>query len=54
MLKLLKNLKKTELALAAAAIVFIVAQVWLDLKTPEYMAEITTLVQTQGSTMAEI
>jgi len=33
---------------------FIVAQVWLDLKSPDYMAEITTLVQTPGSAMNDI
>ena len=44
-----QNLKKTAVCLA-----FIALQVWLDLKTPDYMAEITTLVQTAGSTMGEI
>ena len=54
MLKLFRNLRKTEWLLAAVSIVFIIAQVWLDLTMPEYMAEITMLVQTEGSTMAEI
>lgn len=54
MLKLFKNLRKEELALALLSIFFIVVQVWLELTMPEYMAEITTLVQTQGSTMGEI
>lgn len=49
-----QNLKKTDLLLAAVCLVFIALQVWLDLKTPDYMAEITTLVQTAGSTMGEI
>ena len=40
--------------LAALSLVFIVLQVWLDLTMPEYMAEITRLVQTPGSTMPEI
>lgn len=40
--------------MAALALVFIVVQVWLDLKSPEYMAEITRLVQVEGSTMPEI
>ena len=34
--------------------VFIVLQVWLDLTMPDYMADITRLVQTEGSTMSEI
>lgn len=54
MLKLFKNLRKEELALALLSIFFIVVQVWLELTMPEYMAEITTLVQTQESTMGEI
>jgi len=54
MLKLFKNLTKTEWTAAAISIVFIVVQVWLDLTMPEYMAEITMLVQTEGSTMGEI
>lgn len=54
MLKLFKNLKKTEWLLIALSIVFIVVQVWLDLTMPEYMAEITMLVQTEGSEMSEI
>lgn len=54
MLKLFKNLKKEEWALAFISFAFIVVQVWLDLTMPEYMAEITQLVQTEGSTMGEI
>ena len=46
-----QNLKKTDWLLAAVCLAFIALQVWLDLKTPDYMAEITTLVQTAGSTM---
>ena len=33
---------------------FVVMQVWLELRLPEYMAEITTLVQTPGSPMGDI
>ena len=54
MLKLMKNLKKTEWLLIAISLIFIVTQVWLDLTMPEYMAEITMLVQTSGSEMSEI
>jgi len=38
----------------ATSLAFIVAQVWLDLKLPDYMAEITRLVQTPGSKMSAI
>ena len=54
MFKLMKNFTKKEWALAALAIVFIVLQVWLDLTMPEYMSEITKMVQTEGSEMSEI
>lgn len=54
MLKLLKKFTKTEWILACAALVFIVTQVWLDLTMPDYMSEITTLVQTEGSSMSAI
>lgn len=54
MLKLFKNLRKEEWALALLSVFFIVVQVWLELTMPEYMAEITMLVQTEGSTMGKI
>lgn len=54
MIKLLKNLGKKEWILAAICLVLIVGQVWLELKMPDYMSEITVLVQTEGSEMSEI
>ena len=54
MLKLLKKLKKREVGLAGVALIFIVLQVWLDLTMPDYMSEITLLVQTPGSEMSDI
>lgn len=54
MLKLLKNFTKKEWSLAAGALVFIVLQVWMDLTMPDYMSEITILVQTEGSSMKDI
>lgn len=54
MTKLLRYLRSREWAVAVLALAFIVVQVWLDLKSPEYMAEITRLVQVEGSTMPEI
>ena len=49
MLKIFKYLKRNEWLLVLVSIVFIVVQVWLDLKLPDYMAEITTLIQTDGT-----
>ncbi len=54
MLKLLKRFTKTEWILAAAAFALIFVQVWLNLTMPDYMSEITTLVQTEGSEMSAI
>ncbi|MDL2300167.1 ABC transporter ATP-binding protein/permease [Clostridiaceae bacterium OttesenSCG-928-D20] len=54
MLKLLKNLRQREWLMVAFSLVFIVCQVWLDLKLPDYMSEITVLVQTKGSAMRDI
>ena len=54
MLKLLKNLTKKEWLYAAFCVVLIVGQVWLELKIPDYMSEITVLVQTEGSKMNDI
>lgn len=52
MIRIFKNLKKSDVFCTLAAIVFIVAQVWLDLKMPDYMTEITQLVQTPGNEMS--
>ena len=54
MLKLLKKLNAKDWVLACIAFVFIVAQVWLSLTMPDYMSEITKLVQTQGNEMKDI
>ncbi|GAB0168413.1 ABC transporter ATP-binding protein [Lysinibacillus sp. CTST325] len=54
MLKIFKYLKPKEWTLIVASIVFIVGQVWLDLKLPDYMSKITTLVQTEGSKTSDI
>lgn len=54
MVKILKYLNPKEWALFGVSILFVVAQVWLDLELPDYMSEITRLVQTPGSEMNEI
>ena len=54
MFKLLKKLIKKDFLLILVCAGLIVFQVWLDLKLPDYMSEITQLVQTEGNTMAEI
>jgi len=54
MIKILKYFKKTEWLQVALCLVFVIGQVWLDLKLPDYMSEITMLVQTEGSAMSDI
>ena len=54
MIKLLKRLDKKDIIYAIICIIFIILQVWLDLKMPDYMSQITVLVQTEGSKMQDI
>ena len=54
MIQLFKKLKAIEWGLFGVSFIFIVTQVWLDLKIPDYMSEITRLVQTPGSEMKDI
>ncbi len=54
MLRILKHLRWKEWLLVAACVVMIVGQVQLDLALPDYMSEITRLVQTEGSQMSDI
>jgi len=54
MFKIFKYLKPREWREAFFCLAFIVAQVWLELKLPDYMSGITRLVQTPGSEINEI
>lgn len=54
MIRIFRKLRKTDWLCIAGAVVFIAAQVWLDLKLPDYMTEITQLVQTPGNEMSQI
>lgn len=54
MLKLLKKFTRTEWLLSCLAFGLILVQVWLSLTMPDYMSEITMLVQTEGSAMTDI
>ena len=54
MFKLIKNFTKKDYLLIFISFIFILVQVWLDLKLPDYMSEITKLVQTEGSKMSAI
>ncbi len=54
MIKILKRLRAAEWVQALVSLIFIVSQVWLDLKLPDYMSEITRLTQTPSSEMSSI
>lgn len=54
MLKMLKKLSWKEWIMVAISVIFIAGQVWLDLKLPEFMSEITTLLTTGSSDMGAI
>ena len=54
MFRLLKNLTKRDILLIFVVVAGICFQVWLDLKLPDYMSEITRLVQTEGSDFLDI
>lgn len=54
MLKLFKKFNAIEWFQIAFSTCFIILQIWLDLKLPEYMSQITKLIQTPGSTISQI
>ena len=54
MLKLVKKLNKKQILLVLLSIIFVTCQVWLDLKIPDYMNEITKNVQTDGTAIGDI
>lgn len=53
-MKIFRFLEKKEKTFVLMSIVFVVLQVWLDLKLPSYMSEITTSIQTPGSTVNDV
>ena len=50
MLKLLKSMRRKEIIMALICIVLIVGQVYFDLRLPDYMTDLTSLIKTSGST----
>lgn len=54
MLKIFKYFKKEDWIVVLLCVLFVAGQVGLDLRLPDYMSEITRLVQTQGSQMGDI
>lgn len=54
MRKLIKNFTKKEFGVMLIVLLLVIAQVYLELKMPDYMSEVTKLVQTEGSKMHDI
>ena len=54
MIKLFKHLTKKDLIFILVSIILIVFQVWLELKMPDYMSEITKLVQAENSSIKDV
>lgn len=54
MVKIFRNLRKREIGLILLSVIFVAVSVWLDLKLPDYMSEVTMLVKTEGNTMSDV
>lgn len=54
MFRLFKQLRKKDILYLFISVIFIAVQVWLDLRMPDYMSEITQLVQTPGNEMHNV
>lgn len=50
MLKLLKNMRQKEKLMALLCLIFVIVQVYFDLRLPDYMTELTVLIKTSGTT----
>lgn len=54
MFQLLGYLNGRQRLLIGVAFIFIITQIWLDLRLPDFMADITELIETEGSEMSDI
>ncbi len=54
MLKLIKRLRRNDILMALACSVLVLGQIYFDLKLPDYMSNLTVLIETPGSTMGDI
>ena len=50
MLKLIKNMRRKEKEMALLCLVFVVVQIYFDLRLPDYITELTMLIKTSGTT----
>ena len=54
MIKLFKNINFKEWLMILICLILVFIQVWLELKMPDYMSQITVLLQGEGSKMKDI
>ena len=54
MIKLFKQMRKREALMALLCAVLVVGQVWFELRLPDYMTQLTTLIKTPGSVTGDI
>ena len=54
MIKIMKKMNRWEVSLLLCNAMLVLAQVWMDMRIPDYMSTITRLVETEGSDMNEI
>ena len=54
MIKLFKQMRRKETLMALLCAVLVVGQVWFELRLPDYMTQLTTLIKTPGSTSGDI
>ena len=54
MIKLLKRMRGREWGMAALCTLLVLGQIYFDLRLPEYMSDLTVLIETPGSTVAQV
>ena len=54
MIKLFKRMRRKEARMALLCAVLVVGQVWFELRLPDYMTQLTTLIKTPGTVTADI
>ena len=54
MIKLLKRMRGREWGMAALCTLLVLGQIYFDLRLPEYMSDLTVLIKTPDSTVAQV
>lgn len=54
MLKLIKQMRRSDVLMATVCSVLVLGQIYFDLELPDYMSDLTVLIETPGSTMGDI